>query len=73
MEPDPRISKKPGFLYVQGSENMTPSNIQQFFVRIPEAARDADARKVLVDTRGAEGSFSTMQRFERGWMVKAFS
>lgn len=69
MEEYFRISKNPGFLHVQGSKSMSPSGIEQFFLRIPETARDTDTKKVLVDARKAEGSFSTMERFDYGIML----
>ena len=64
MEEDLRISKKPGFLHVQGSGTISPSSMQHFLSRVPDAARDADTQKVLVDARVTQGSLSIMERFE---------
>ena len=69
MEECFNISKGLGCILVQGFKTLSPSGIHQFFLRVPDAARDAGAEKVLVDGRGAEGSFSTMQQFEAGAML----
>jgi len=64
MKEDLRISKKPGFLLVQGSRTISPSSMQHFLSRITDAAHEADTSKVLVDARRTKGSLSTTERFE---------
>jgi len=64
MKEDLRISKKPGFLLVQGSRTISPSSMQHFLSWITDAAHEADTSKVLVDARRTKGSLSTTERFE---------
>jgi len=64
MEEDFRISKESGFLYVQGVRTISPVVMQRFLSQIPDAARDADTHKVLVDARETKGSLGIAERFE---------
>jgi hypothetical protein len=63
------ISKGLGFIHVQDFKTLSPSGINQFFLKVPDAARNSGTGKVLVDGRTAEGSFSTMQQYEYGSML----
>ena len=66
MQEDFRIFEKPGFLFVKGSTTLSRSGMQRFFEQVPDAARDAGLKKILVDGRGAKGSFSTTQHYDNG-------
>ena len=64
------ITLEPGFLRAVCAGAVDSSTIEEFFTRMPDAARNARVSKILFDGRRAIVQLSTTKRFEYGCRIE---